>query len=161
MSPEKRTNRTAWLVGILICCCFVGFMGCGEVVEKKPTGEVDLCVDEVMVVLHGRVLEDLLAVGVEPEVPEADRRHEAVRLLGLAVGAEEGLDELDAGVLAQVAIRLCLGARPEHGRLTSLEQLPELVSEAVTGFDELLNHLPVFLGPDPGHGVLGALYLPG
>lgn len=78
-----------------------------------------------MVVLHGRLLEDLLAVGVKPEVPETDGRHKTVRLVLLAVVTEQGLDELDAGALAQLAFFLGLRARPEHGGFAGLEQLPE------------------------------------
>ena len=113
-----------------------------------------------MVVLHARLLDDVLAVGVEPQVPETDRRHEAVGLVDLAVGAEQSLDELDAGVFAKGALLLRLGGGgTEHGGLAGLEELLELVHDALAGLDELLDHLAVVLGPDLGHGLLGALDL--
>jgi len=111
--------------------------------------------------LHGRLLENVLAVGVKPKVPETDIGHEPVGLLHLAVGAKQSLDELDAGALAQLAFLLGLVAGTQHGSLTGLEELPELVRDPVAGLDELLDHLPVVLGPDLGDDLLGALDLPG
>lgn len=58
--------------------------------ERKPSpGQV--C-------LHAGILEDLLAVGIEAQVPKAARCHEALRVLQLAVASQQCVDELDAGV---------------------------------------------------------------
>lgn len=113
----------------------------------------------LLVILHGRLVEKVLAVGVKPEVPEADRCHEAVRLLQLAIDTEEGINELDTGALVQLAFLLGLDAGAKHGGFASLEQLAELVREPVAGLDELVEHLTVLLGADLAHHLLGTLDL--
>lgn len=110
--------------------------------------------------LHVGLPEDLLAVGVEAEVPETDRGHELLSLLQLTLAAEEGLDELDTGVLAKLRLLARL-AGAEHGLLARLEELAELVGQAVAGLDELLDHLLVVLGADLGNRLLGPLDLAG
>ena len=109
--------------------------------------------------LFSWVLDDLFDIGVEPEIPETDGLHELLRRGHLALVPEEGLDKLDAGVAAE--LRAPSLARAEHGLLAGLEELAEPIHEALAGFDEVVDDLPVFLGPDLGEAVLGTLDLAG
>jgi hypothetical protein len=82
-----------------------------------------------------------------------------VYLVLLSVIALESLDELDAGALAELALLISYGTRPEYRRLTSFKELLQLIGEPATSLDKLLNHLPVLLRPDLGDGFLGVLNL--
>lgn len=110
--------------------------------------------------LLGWPLQDVLAVGVKPEIPQAHGLHKPLRLLELALPAEEGLDKLDTRVLAELS-GFSLLAGLKHGGLASLEKNPQLVRQALARLDEVFNHLSVLLGANLGDNLLGALYLPG
>ena len=111
MTPKKRPNRTAWRVGISMCVasamCFCvcalsaawAWRGMGET-DSRKIGDGKEPKAGGIIVLHARLPQDLLAVGVEPEVPQADRRHETLRPLELPLAAKERLNELDSGALA-------------------------------------------------------------
>lgn len=107
--------------------------------------------------LFAGMLEDILAVGVEAQVPETNRLHETLCLLELTLPAEQCLNEFDARALAQLRILLLAGL--EHRLLACLEQLPKLVGEALAGLDEVLHHLLVVEGADPGNDLLRTLDL--
>lgn len=104
-----------------------------------------------------RMPEDILAVGVEAQVPETDRLHKLLGLLKLALPSKHGVDELDAGSLPQ--LRIPLLAAGEHGLLASLEQLLELVDEALSPRDEAIHQIFVVRSPDPRKDLLGTLDL--
>jgi hypothetical protein len=106
-----------------------------------------------------RVAQDVLAVGVEAQVPQADRGHELLRGLELAVAAEDGVDELGAGVLPQLRRGILTVLLPglQHRRLARLEQLLQLRRQPLAGLDEVVHHLAVLLLADAGHAFFGAL----
>ena len=110
-------------------------------------------------VLHGGLADDFLAVGVETKAPEANGAHESLGLLKLSIATEEGVNELDTGVEAELALLLLGGL--EHGLLAGREEGPQLVGEALAGYDEVLDHLLVVGAADARDDFLGALDLAG
>lgn len=106
--------------------------------------------------------QDVLAVGVESQIPQADGGHELLGGIELAIASEDGVDELGTGVLAELRrVLALLLAGLEHGGLAGLQELLQLVGEALPGLDEVLDHVPGLLLADAGHALLGALDLAG
>jgi hypothetical protein len=104
--------------------------------------------------------EDILAVGVEAHVPEADGRHKLLRRIQLTITAKDRVDKFGAGILAQLGRLLpLLLTRLQHGGLTGLEELLELVGETVARLNKVIDHLFVLLRADTGHALFGALHL--
>lgn len=106
--------------------------------------------------LLGRVIQDVLAVGVKAKVPEAGLLHEALCLLQLTLATEERLDKLDTGTLAELGGVLVLTGL-EHGGFASPEQGLKLVREALTRINESFDHLTFIHVTDPGANLLRAL----
>ncbi|KAI6775899.1 hypothetical protein HG530_002657 [Fusarium avenaceum] len=110
-----------------------------------------------MVRLFGRVSKNLFTVGVKAKIEKPHVLHKLLGLVKLSVTSEKSLDEFDAGILAEASL-LALGSLKHRG-FTSLEKRSELLSEAFTGLDELLNKVTVVIGANTTDGLLGTLHL--
>jgi len=110
--------------------------------------------------LFGRVPENVLTVGIESQVEETNTLHEALGLVQLTLTAKQSLDELNTGVLAELRVTLFAGSL-EHGRLARLQQLAELVCEALARFNKVIDQFPVLLAADAINRLLGTLDLAG
>ncbi|KAI6753425.1 hypothetical protein HG531_005594 [Fusarium graminearum] len=102
---------------------------------------------------------NLLTVGVKAKVEEPHVLHKLFCLVELTVTTEEGLDKLDTGILAEASL-LALGGL-EHGSFTGLEERAELLSETLTGLDELLNEVTVVGYADAADSFFSSLHLTG
>lgn len=109
--------------------------------------------------LFGRVPEDFFTVGVKAKVEEPHVLHKLLGLVELTVTTEEGLDEFNTGILAEASLLALSGL--EHRGFTSLEKRAELLSETLTGLDELLNEVTVIGSTDSADGLLSSLHLTG
>lgn len=103
--------------------------------------------------------ENVLAVRIESKVPKADGSHELLSRIELSVSAEDGVDELGAGVLAELRRVLGLLACLQHGSLARLEKLLELVGKTLPRLDEVIDHLLVLLCANARHALLRPLNL--
>lgn len=112
-----------------------------------------------MVRLFGRVPENFFTVGVKAKVEEPHVLHKLLRLVEFTVTTEEGLDEFNAGILAQASL-LALGGL-EHRGFTSLEKGAELLSKTLTSLDKLLNEVTVVSAADATDRLLSTLHLTG
>ena len=109
--------------------------------------------------LFGRIPEDFFTVGVKAKVEEPHVLHKLLGLVELTVTTEEGLDEFNTGILAEASLLALSGL--EHRGFTSLEKGAELLSETLTGLDELLNEVTVIGSTDSADGLLSSLHLTG
>jgi hypothetical protein len=109
--------------------------------------------------LFGRVPENFFTVGVKAKVEEPHVLHKLLRLVEFTVTTEEGLDEFNTGILAEASLLALSGL--EHRGFTSLEERAELLSETLTGLDELLNEVTVVGSADTADGLLSSLHLTG
>jgi len=107
--------------------------------------------------LFGRVPENFFTVGVKAKVEEPHVLHKLLRLVELSVTSKEGLNKFDTSILAKASL-LALGSL-EHGGFTSLEEGSELLSEALTGLNELLNKVTVVRSADATNCLLSSLDL--
>jgi len=115
-----------------------------------------------MQVLQAWSPEDLLAVGIEPVIPQSDRRHELFRTVELSVSSKDGFHEFNACVLPQLCLLLAmLPARPQHWRLACFQQFLQFIGQSFSGLYKVLHHLSVVLRPDARYAFLRALDLAG
>jgi hypothetical protein len=110
-----------------------------------------------MVRLFGRVSENLFTVGVKAKIEKPHVLHKLLSLVKLSVTSKESLDEFDTGILAEASL-LALGSL-KHGGFTGLEKRSELLSEAFTSLDELLNKVTVVIGANTTDGLFSTLHL--
>ena len=97
--------------------------------------------------LSSRVKQNVLAVGVEAEIPQPDASHKLLGLVKLTITAEDRIDELDAGILAEKGWLLAPEplAHLKHGSLACLKELLEFIHEAFAGLDEVVDQMAVVL----------------
>lgn len=136
-------------------------MGCPGIQWKNPSRNETIDIKRPGRVSIGRFLsrgvaEDLLTIGIESQVEKTDTLHETLGLVKLALTAEESLDELDTGVLAEGSTLL---VSLEHGGLASFEELAELVSQALARVNEVIENLLVLSAADAVNSLIRTLDL--
>jgi hypothetical protein len=140
---ETRTGEINWVIQVGSAC--IGSSKSGRVYYMGHSSR--------------GLLQNGQAVGVEALAVDPQRLHELLRVGHLPVRAKQGVDELDTGVGSEARATLLGGS--EHGCLALLEKRAQLVHQALSGRDKVLQELLVLSLADPANGVLGAPVLSG
>ena len=105
----------------------------------------------------------VLAIRIEPMVPQPNTLHQALGILQLPISSENRIHKLAATILPHFYRPLAafpLGS-PPHELLAHLEELLEAAPKPVATRDEIVHHVLVIQGSNTREALLGSLHLAG